>query len=593
MKRIKRPVRPAPLELFYDKESERIMKRFLGMIRLFARDVTLYIVLGVTSAMAAAGANRMFQILLDGFTARTMRPIQLAVYAALVLMPCVGYYLMNVPEQRLQNGIYLEFKIRALEKMRVIALDEWQKIGVGELIQRVENGAQAGRDMLFGFYLRIAAELGPQMLFSAGFIALLDRSVFLWVALGYIGVFIFSNLLLKSLYRIKRSILDNEEQFSAHLVRGFMELVVFRLNGRFLPEINRARLLARGICSARTRMTMVHEAFFTAFALLVGAMKVAVLGYAYFAGGLSVGRAVALIALLDGAYQPVAVFNVLFVQFKLDKVGYARLEEFMNAPDTPNLLNGETPQIRDGSVEIKNVGCAYEGKWVYRHLNLFIPSGSSVGMVGSSGSGKSSLLKQITGLRPMMEGKILIGGADVSRVNLKKLYAHLSYIPQEPPVFDGTVRENILLESKAEDAALWQALEMVELARTVRAMPQGLDTPIGEKGAILSGGERQRLALARLFFLKDERLIILDEATSSLDNITEDRVMARLLSHLKGRTLICIAHRLHCLRNFDEIVLLKDGKISCQGNFDEMEKKSEDFRALLKKERQRRDRENP
>ncbi len=571
------------------KESERIVKRFSGILKLFTRDVALYIALGVLSAMMAAGANRMFQILLDGFAARSMEAAQLALYAVMVLAPCVGYYLMNVPEQRLQNGIYLEIKIRALEKMRTIALDEWQKTGMGELIQRVENGAQAGRNMLFDFYLRIAAELAPQMAFSAGFIALVDRQVFLWVALGYIGVFVFSNLLLKSLYRIKRSILDNEEQFSARLVRGFMELVVFRLGGRFLPEINRARASARAICSARTRMTMVHEAFFTAFALLVGAMKVGILGYAYFAGGLSVGQAVALIALLDGAYQPVAVFNVLFVQFKLDKMGYARLEAFMNAQDTPGLLGGATPNVVDGRVSIEDAGCAYGEKWVYRHLNLSISSGASVGLVGPSGSGKSSLIKQITGLTPLAGGRIEVGGADVSKVNLEKFYAYLSYTPQEPPVFDGTVRENILLEGEAGEAALWQALDKVELADTVRRMPQGLDTPIGEKGAALSGGERQRLALARLFFLRDERLVILDEATSNLDNPTEERVMGRLLNHLKGRTLICIAHRLSCLRNFDEVVLLQEGKIAGQGSFEQMERENAGFQALLRKERERRD----
>lgn len=218
------------------KESERIVKRFSGILKLFTRDVALYIALGVLSAMMAAGANRMFQILLDGFAARSMEAAQLALYAVLVLAPCVGYYLMNVPEQRLQNGIYLEIKIRELEKMRTIALDEWQKTGMGELIQRVENGAQAGRNMLFDFYLRIAAELAPQMAFSAGFIALVDRQVFLWVALGYIGVFVFSNLLLKSLYRIKRSILDNEEQFSARWCVDSWSWWCFGWAGVFCPK---------------------------------------------------------------------------------------------------------------------------------------------------------------------------------------------------------------------------------------------------------------------------------------------------------------------------------------------------------------------
>lgn len=176
-------------------------------------------------------------------------------------------------------------------------------------------------------------------------------------------------------------------------------------------------------------------------------------------------------------------------------------------------------------------------------------------------------------------------GQPLSELNLASYYPYLSYTPQEPPVFDGSLRENLVFDESVPDEALWAALDAVELTAFAQRLPLGLETPIGERGVLLSGGERQRLALARLFFQPSARIFILDEATSAMDNLTEDAVLRRLLSHLSGRTVILIAHRLATLRAADVIYLLREGRIQSQGTYDGLSQQSPYFQALLATQR--------
>lgn len=543
-----------------------------------------YIILCIIGNLCAAAGIRVLQWILDGLAGGNVELWLLALYALLLLEPLVGAYLDNHPDQSLRHGIYFQLKTEALEKMRTVSYTVWQKFGMGTLIQRVEAGAEAGRGIFCDFYIRLVAEMAPQIIITAIFIALTDMRVFYWVMAGYVAVFIITNLLLKKLYSIKDCILNSEEAFNHRLVRGFMELVVFRIYRRFGEEVRRARAEAETVRSSRVKIVMIHEAFFALFAVLVGFLKLGVLGYAIAAKSLTVGGVVALMSYLDSAYQPIAIFNVCYVDYKLNLVAYERLEQFMRSADTPNILSGERADVRDGGVKFENVGCAYDGKRVFDGLSFEIPAGAVVGIAGESGSGKSSVMRQLAGLIPVSCGSVHVGGVDVSRVCLDEYYRYISYTPQETPVFDATLRENIVFGEKADDTALWQALENVELAELASTLPEGLDTRIGEHGITLSGGERQRLSLARLFFAENARLFMLDEATSALDNVTEENVLGRLMEALKGRTVVMIAHRLDTLKNADFILLMKDGKLAGQGNYAELARSNAYFSELLRSE---------
>ncbi len=157
----------------------------------------------------------------------------------------------------------------------------------------------------------------------------------------------------------------------------------------------------------------------------------------------------------------------------------------------------------------------------------------------------------------------------MSDICLNNLYDKVSYISQDAPVFDGTIKENLVFEKKVLQKQMLNALNKVQLSYFVENLAEGLDTEIGEKGTCLSGGEKQRLALARLWF-EDSELVILDEATSAMDNLTEENVMKAVMQKLKEKTVIAIAHRLNSIAGFDRIILFRDGKIVGQGTFEEL-----------------------
>ena len=187
--------------------------------------------------------------------------------------------------------------------------------------------------------------------------------------------------------------------------------------------------------------------------------------------------------------------------------------------------------------------------------------------MGETGSGKSTVIKLLTGLLKYDEGEILLDGESFKHISLEALYRRITYLSQETPVFDGTIKENIVFDVKVSDAEIRKALEKVELLSLVDALPNGIDTDIGEKASALSGGERQRLALSRVWFQESD-IVIFDEATSALDNWTEGVVMKELLDYLSDITVLAIIHRFTNIQNFDHIFVFRDGEIVGQGTFD-------------------------
>lgn len=181
-------------------------------------------------------------------------------------------------------------------------------------------------------------------------------------------------------------------------------------------------------------------------------------------------------------------------------------------------------------------------------------------------------------------GKILIDDKPLKQFSLESLYEKVSYISQDTPVFDGTIRENLFFDNKTSDDALRASLEATQLLPLLESLDSGLDTRIGEKGTCLSGGEKQRLALARLWFDRAE-IVVLDEATSALNNVTESIVMKQVLAQVNDAAVIAIAHRLASIRDFDKIYVFREGGITGSGTFAELLEKNAYFKQLYQKEK--------
>ena len=544
----------------------RYIKEILKNNKLW---VLAYIGLGIFNAFMANYKTDYFQKVIDGLAAGTLTFAGVITYGLILLVNYCMNYLDNYPEKKLEYGIYLDFKLLSLRKISTIDYTEYQKIGTGKLVQRIENGSSAGRNVVFNFWLRLIRDLLPTIVFSVYFIWKIDKIITYILFVGYILIFIITNILLKFLYKIKEKILNSEELFNHFLVRGFMEMLVFRMSKQFPSEIKKTRSAKEDIVSSKVKMNMIHEAFFTIFALLVAMLDIGILFYAWKTKNLTVGSIVALIALIENAYTPIAIFNVLYVQYKLDKASYKRFEEFLDLKDDNQLRNGDAIHTDIGEISIKNLSFQYEERKIIDDLSLFIKRGQKIAFVGESGSGKSTVIKILLGLLKYNQGEIYLGDMELSGICLNNLYDRVSYISQDVPVFDGTIKENLVFEKNVSEEQMLDALREVQLSHLVENLEEGLDTEIGEKGTCLSGGEKQRLAFARLWFENPE-LVVLDEATSAMDNLTEENVMKSVMKKMKDKTVIAIAHRLNSIAGFDRIILFREGKIVGQGTFEEL-----------------------
>ena len=544
----------------------RYIKEILKNNRIW---VLAYIGLGIFNAFMANYKTDYFQKVIDGLATGTLTFAGVITYGLILLVNYCMNYLDNYPEKKLEYGIYLDFKLLSLRKISTIDYTEYQKIGTGKLVQRIENGSSAGRNVVFNFWLRLIRDLLPTIVFSVYFIWKIDKIITYILFVGYMLIFIITNILLKFLYKIKEKILNSEELFNHFLVRGFMEMLVFRMSKQFPSEIKKTRSAKENIVSSKVKMNMIHEAFFTIFALLVAMLDIGILFYAWKTKNLTVGSIVALIALIENAYTPIAIFNVLYVQYKLDKASYKRFEEFLDLKDDNQLRNGNAINTDIGEIAIKNLSFQYKERKIIDDLSLFIKRGQKIAFVGESGSGKSTVIKILLGLLKYNQGEICLGDMELSGICLNNLYDKVSYISQDVPVFDGTIKENLVFEKNVSKEQMLDALSEVQLSHLVENLAEGLDTEIGEKGTCLSGGEKQRLAFARLWFENPE-LVILDEATSAMDNLTEEIVMKSVMQKMKDKTVIAIAHRLNSIAGFDRIILFREGKIVGQGTFEEL-----------------------
>lgn len=558
------------------------MKLFKEVLKNNKKMILFYVLIGVIINFLDLYGITYYQKILDAFQFKTLTLMPLIIYGVLLVISTVLGYVENYPEQQVKNKLYLDFKLQSLKKMKTIDYLEYQKIGTGKLAQKVEDGATASRDIMVDFWLKLLRWLIPTAFFSLFFIYKVKKEYVLFVLAGYLLVILISNLLLKKLYKLKEKILLNQETLNKHLIRGFMELVVFRTNKKYDSEIKITNEGIKNIVDAKTKIKLVHEIFFSAFALIVHVLQVLVLAYAVLKSDLSVGAVVTVIALLGKAYEPIAIFNVEYVDYKLNRVTVKKYIDFLDLKDDLSLNNCKNIRKINGEIEFKNVFYEYDdGKTIIENLSLKIKANSSIALVGESGSGKSTIIKLIMGLVKYKNGNILVDGSELSSLNLSSFYDKVSYVSQEAPIFDGTLRENLVFDKNVNDKEILEALKTVCLDKFYQKLENGLETELGEKGIRMSGGERQRVALARLFF-DDSKILILDEATSAMDNIIEKKVMENIVKKLKDKTIIIIAHRLETIKNVDLIYVLSDGAIKEKGTYDELLNKKGYFSKLYK-----------
>lgn len=287
---------------------------------------------------------------------------------------------------------------------------------------------------------------------------------------------------------------------------------------------------------------------------------------------LTVGDISVMVALLGRMYQPINSLMNIQVDLIRSMALFTRIFEYYDMPvDIKNEPDAITPASVTGNLRFENVSFYYDEKMpILNGINFDLEAGKSIAIVGPSGAGKSTIINLIPRLYDVTGGRILLDGMDIRKLDLVFLRKNIGIVTQDTYLFNGTIRENLLYARfDATDEELVEACKKANIHDFIMAQPNGYDTIVGNRGLKLSGGEKQRISIARVI-LKDPAIMIFDEATSSLDSISESLIQDAIEPLIKGRTSIIIAHRLSTIMAVDEILVISGGQVVEQGKHHEL-----------------------
>ena len=497
----------------------------------------------------------------------------LAVVAAIIIQSVTSYSLTQILSVEAQNLIS---KLRAQVQRHIIKLPIrfFDNAKTGELVSRIMTDVEGVRNLVgTGF-----AQMIGGILTSAISLVLLISISPLMTLYVLVPVAIFGLVSLKAFGKI-RPIFRERGKINAQVTGRLTEtLGGIRVIKGFNAEAQEIKTFEKGVedLFLNVKASLTATSFVTSMGtFLLGLASAGIMGiggWMIMKGEITFGDFLAFTLFLGFMIAPIVQMSNIGSQFTEAFAGLDRTEEIMNTPleADDRKRTYSLPKIQ-GNVEFQNVSFAYEsGKDVVKNVNFQASAGSVTALVGTSGSGKTTIAGLAATFLNPDSGQILLDGVDLQTVTLESFRSQLGVVLQDDFLFEGTIRENILFpRPEATEEELQKAVHAAHVQEFTDRFEEGLDTLIGERGVKLSGGQRQRIAIARAI-LADPRILILDEATSNLDTESETLIQASLKELMKGRTTFVIAHRLSTIRQADQILVIEQGKIVERGKHEEL-----------------------
>jgi ATP-binding cassette subfamily B protein len=528
----------------------------LGMGALVAKDLA--------AVMQPLVIGRGIDTLMHGFRMETVLWFALTLVGLSAIKGLFQYW-MRVIIIGVSRDIEYDLRNDLFGRLVTLSWDFYAKFRTGDIMARATNDLNAVRMML-----------GPGVMYwtETSITLLLAVVVMTWVdwpltvvalspaPLVSIAVIFFGRRIHARFERIQAMFSD----ISSRVQENLSGVRVIRAYVQEEAELAQFEKLNRDYIVQNIRLARLSGLFMPLLQALVGLTFLAVLwagGYRLIEGKITIGQFVMFQTYMGMLVWPMIAFGWVVNLMQRGTASLARINELMRSkpsiaePASPRRL----PEPVRGEIEFRNVGMRYPAGAALSNVSLRIPPGSTVAIVGHTGSGKSTLVHLIPRMMDPTQGSVLVNGIDVRQLSPAQLRGIIGFVPQETFLFSATLGENIafgVAEATAEQ--IRDAAEMAGLASDLSSFPHGLETVVGERGLTLSGGQKQRTAIARAL-LRDPRILILDDALSSVDTLTEERILQGLSNVMRGRTTILISHRVSTVRNAGTIVVLEKGRV--------------------------------
>lgn len=501
----------------------------------------------------------------------------LLLYAVLIVSISImaGFFQFLMTRRLMGVAFQIEYELRndLFSHLQKLSLSYFHKTKTGDIMARATNDLKAVR-MLVGPGIRNL--LNTIIMGSAAIILMLiiDYKLTLYSLMPLpvltIAVTIFSS---RIFYRFQKV----QEQFSSISVGVQENLTGIRVVKAYVQEGNEKRKfkqLNQDYMDKNISLVKIWGLFFPFIMLIAGIGMVIVLwlgGRLVMAGKISLGQFVQFNGYLMMLTWPMMALGWAVNLVQRGSASMGRLIEILDqAPEIKDSEYLEDIRTLEGEIEFKNVSFAYDKKVILKNIDLKIPKGITIGIIGPTGSGKSTLVNLIPRLLEVREGSLTIDGMEIKSIPLKILRKNIGYVPQETFLFSESLKENIIYGLEGfDEAKLRRAVSISALSDEIERFSQRYETPVGERGVTLSGGQKQRTALSRAI-IREPKILILDDAFSSVDVHTEEKILKQLRKFRKRRTCILVSHRTSTIEDADWIVVLKDGRIVEQGTHEEL-----------------------
>ena len=502
-----------------------------------------------------------------------LKALVIVVILAILVQSVTSFLLTKILSVQAQ---YMISELRAQVQKKVLSLPIrfFDNAKSGALVSRIMSDVEGVRNLIGTGLVQL---VGGTLTAIVSLILLLRISISMTL-FTFIPLALFGIIALKA-FKIIRPIFRNRGKINAEVKGRLTEtLGGIRVIKGFNAEEQEHKVFETGVeeLFQNVKKSLTTTAFMTSSStFLIGIATTGVMGfggYKIMQGELTIGDLLMFTVLLGTMVAPIVQMSNIGSQLTEALAGLDRTEELMNM--TPESDEEERTIVLEkvkGDMAFENVSFAYEEeKEVLHNISFEVKSGSVVALVGSSGSGKSTIAGLAASFLNPQSGKITVDGNNMSKIDLNSFRQHLGVVLQDDFLFEGTIRENILFpRPNANEHELQNAVRAAYVDEFTNRFDDGLDTLIGERGIKLSGGQRQRIAIARAV-LANPKILILDEATSNLDTESEALIQKSLAMLTEGRTTFVIAHRLSTIRKANQILVIENGRIAEQGNHDEL-----------------------